>query len=38
LIGHIESSLNGPADPREKRVYFEFSDYATPYVFYENPD
>jgi len=36
--GVLDADLNGRADPWEKRVYFEFSDYATPYVFYENPD
>ena len=24
-------------DPGEKKVYFEFSDYSTPYVFFEHP-
>ena len=23
--------------PGEKKIYFEVSDYSTPYVFYENP-
>jgi hypothetical protein len=36
--GVLDADLNGRADPWEKRVYFEFSDYATPYVFYEKPD
>lgn len=36
--GVLDADLNGRADPWEKRVYFEFSDYATPYVFYENPN
>ncbi len=25
-------------DPGEKKVYFEFSDYSTSYIFYENPN
>ena len=35
--GVFDSNLNGRKDPGEKKVYFEFSDYSTPYVFYENP-
>jgi hypothetical protein len=34
--GVFDENLNGLADPDEKRVYFEVSDYAT-YVFFENP-
>jgi opacity protein-like surface antigen len=34
--GVLDANLNGVADPDEKRVYFELSDYAT-YVFFENP-
>jgi hypothetical protein len=33
----LDENLNGQRDPGEKRVYFEVSDYSTPYVFYENP-
>ncbi len=33
--GVLEENLNGNVDTGEKRVYFEFSDYATPYVFFE---
>jgi len=29
--------LNFSADAGEKKVYFEFSDYSTSYVFFENP-
>jgi hypothetical protein len=29
--------MNGAVDPGEKKVYFEFSDYSTSYIFYENP-
>lgn len=35
--GILDSNLNGVADPGEKKVYFEFSDYSTSYIFYENP-
>jgi len=35
--GILDVNLNGVADPGEKKVYFEFSDYSTSYVFYENP-
>jgi hypothetical protein len=35
--GILDANLNGIADPEEKRVYFEISDYSTPYVFFEQP-
>jgi hypothetical protein len=36
--GIIDENLNGEVDANEKKkVYFEFSDYSTPYVFYEDP-
>lgn len=35
--GVLDENLNGLSDSGEKRVYFEVSDYSTPYVFYENP-
>lgn len=35
--GVLDANLNGVADPGESKVYFEVSDYSTPYVFYENP-
>ncbi len=35
--GVFDENLNGVRDPGEKKVYFEISDYATPYVFYESP-
>ena len=35
--GVLDENLNGVVDPGEQKVYFEISDYATPYVFYENP-
>ncbi len=34
--GVVDANLNLTRDPGEKRVYFEFSDYSTSYVFYEN--
>lgn len=35
--GVLDENQNFQVDAGEKKVYFEFSDYATPYVFYENP-
>ena len=35
--GILDANLNGKADKGEKKVYFEFSDYSTSYVFFENP-
>lgn len=35
--GYLDRNLNYQVDEGEKRVYFEFSDYSTSYVFYENP-
>ncbi len=35
--GILDSNLNNVVDPGEKKVYFEFSDYSTSYIFYENP-
>ncbi len=35
--GVFDENLNMHKDPGEKQVYFEFSDYSTPYVFFENP-
>lgn len=35
--GILDENLNGVTDADEKKVYFEFSDYSTPYVFYEDP-
>ncbi|MFH2121948.1 MAG: hypothetical protein ABIJ50_00480 [Pseudomonadota bacterium] len=35
--GVLDENLNGMTDADEKKVYFEFSDYSTPYVFFENP-
>ena len=36
--GILDSNLNGKADDNEKKVYFEFSDYSTSYIFYESPE
>lgn len=35
--GVLDANQNGVKDAGEKRVYFEFSDYSTSYIFYENP-
>ena len=35
--GILDLNLNGGVDPGEKKVYFEFSDYSTSYIFYEAP-
>ncbi|MCG6966654.1 MAG: hypothetical protein LJE59_09090 [Chromatiaceae bacterium] len=35
--GVFDENLNMHRDPGEKKVYFEFSDYSTAYVFFENP-
>ncbi len=35
--GVMDENLNMLADPGEKKVYFEISDYSTNYIFFENP-
>jgi hypothetical protein len=35
--GVLDANLNGSADKGEKKVYFEFSDYSTSYIFFEQP-
>jgi hypothetical protein len=35
--GILDANLNGVVEAGEKKVYFEVSDYSTPYVFFENP-
>jgi len=35
--GILDKNQNLEKDPGEKKVYFEFSDYSTSYIFYENP-
>jgi len=36
--GILDTNQNLVKDAGEKKVYFEFSDYSTSYIFYENPD
>lgn len=36
--GNIDANLNGKIDSGEDKVYFEFSDYSTSYIFYESPN
>ena len=35
--GILDANLDGVANKDESRVYFEFSDYSTSYIFYEAP-
>jgi hypothetical protein len=35
--GVLDENFNFVADPGEKKVYFEISDYGSNYVFFENP-
>lgn len=35
--GVLDTNFNMQVDAGEKKVYFEFSDYSTSYVFFENP-
>ncbi len=36
--GYLDQNLNNVIDADEKKkVYFEFSDYSTSYIFFENP-
>ena len=34
--GYVDENFNYRVDDGEKKVYFEFSDYSTNYIFYEN--
>ena len=36
--GYLDTNLNLIKDAGERKVYFEFSDYATSYIFFENPN
>jgi hypothetical protein len=36
--GVLDKNHNFKQDKGEEKVYFEFSDYSTPYIFYENPE
>lgn len=35
--GVLDENFDGQKNAGEKRVYFEFSDYSTNYIFYESP-
>lgn len=35
--GYLDLNQNYSVDAGEKKLYFEISEYSTPYVFYENP-
>jgi hypothetical protein len=36
--GVLDENFNNTRDSNEKKVYFEFSDYSTSYVFFESPN
>jgi len=37
--GYLDANLNGKIDASEKKkIYFEFSDYSTSYIFFESPE
>jgi len=36
--GVLDANQNMVKDPGERKVYFEFSDYSTSYIFYEDPN
>ena len=35
--GYLDLNQNYRVDNDEKKLYFEISDYAKPYIFYDNP-
>ncbi len=35
--GYLDTNFNYRVDEGEKKLYFEVSNYSTPYVFYDNP-
>jgi spore cortex formation protein SpoVR/YcgB (stage V sporulation) len=35
--GYLDVNQNYKIDAGEKKLYFEISNYSTPYVFYDNP-
>ncbi len=35
--GYLDLNQNYKVDTGEKKLYFEISNFATPYIFYENP-
>ncbi len=36
--GYLDKNFNLKVDDGERKLYFEISDYATPYIFYDNPE
>jgi len=35
--GYLDTNFNYKVDAGEKKIYFEISNYSTPYIFYTNP-
>jgi len=35
--GYLDANQNYKVDDGEKKLYFEISNYSTPYIFYDNP-
>ncbi len=35
--GYLDQNFNFVVDKGEKKIYFEISNYSTPYIFYDNP-
>ena len=35
--GYLDSNFNYKVDEGERKLYFEVSNFSTPYVFYDNP-
>jgi hypothetical protein len=36
--GYLDTNFNFKVDEGEKKLYFEISNYSTPYIFYSNPE
>jgi hypothetical protein len=36
--GIMDLNFNNKVDPGEKKIYFEFSDYSTNYIFFDDPN
>ncbi len=36
--GYLDTNFNYKVDRGEKKLYFEVSNFSTPYVFYESPE
>jgi len=36
--GYLDKNFNFKRDEGEKKLYFEVSNFSTPYIFYENPE